>query len=84
MGRGCSVEDKHGLSIIVNDNVGALLASTDADIDWRHGDPSADGFDPVSTVLAILLCQLLLPNSFAIAFCFPVCGGLVHFFLDPL
>lgn len=68
------------MSVLVNNNVGALVASACDNLDGQRDDQIGDVLDPVSASLAVLLCRLCLLNCFALAFCLPVCGGFVFFF----
>lgn len=36
--------------------------------------------DLMSATLAVLSCEFLLPNFFAVAFWFPACEGFTHYF----
>lgn len=62
-----SIEDKDRVLVLVNDNIGVLLASSGEDVTRRQDDRVSDVADPASKTIAILLCQLFLPNCFAVA-----------------
>lgn len=61
-------EDHDGVPVCVNKDVGALVANTGGEFDRRRDDRIEDVVDPASTMLAVLLCQLLLRNIIAVIF----------------
>lgn len=63
-----SVEEDDRASGLEKEGVGALIANPAVDFDQGRDDLLDDVVNPVSTTWDILLCQLLLPNCFAVAF----------------
>lgn len=63
-------ENQDGLSVLVKNDVGALVASTVRDLDRRRDRLVGDVADLAFTALVALLLQLLLPNGFAFSFLF--------------
>lgn len=59
------------------EDLGTLMANTGGDFDWWQDGDMKDEANYISTTLAVLMCQLILPNCFAVAFWFPVCAGFV-------
>lgn len=70
--RDYSDEDEDGVSALLHDDVGVLMASTGGDIDRLQSEQIGDVVDPVPTTSLILLFQLLFLNCSASAFLFPV------------
>lgn len=55
--RNSSLKDDNGVvSVLMNDDIGVLMASTGRDLDQRQDKRLGDVGDPVSTTLALLLC----------------------------
>lgn len=63
-----NVEGDDGASYFVKEDVKALIVTTGGDFHCCHDDLLGDVIDPVSTKLTVLICQLRLPNWFALAF----------------
>lgn len=62
------VEDDKVVSVLVNEDVGALRANNGGGFDWLGDDRLDDVVDPVSTTLMIFLSKHLVRNCFAVAF----------------
>lgn len=77
MARVGSVKNDAEVLVFVNEDVGALICNTGGDLNRRRDDRSNDVMDPMSELLAVLLCQLCLPDSTAVAFRILVCEGFV-------
>lgn len=67
-GKGGDVETDNRMSGLLSEVVVALTDSTGRDSNQRQDDRLGDVVKPVSTTLAVLLCQILLQNGFAVAF----------------
>lgn len=78
MARDGNVEDDERLSVHVKEDVAALISNTGGNFDRLQDDRRGSVVSPVSTSLAALLCQLSLPNTFAVAFWFPACEVFVR------
>lgn len=63
-----NVENKDGVSVLVNDDVGALMANIGGDFDRRRDGRVGDVVKPMITTLAVMACQLSLPNCFLVSF----------------
>lgn len=72
-----SVVNVDGVADLVNEDVGASIASTGGDFDLWQDERISYVVYPASTTFVLLLCRRLLPNCFAVAFRFPECGGFV-------
>lgn len=80
MEREGSVEEDGGVSVLVNEDVKALIVSTSGNFDRQLDNRLGSAVDLVSTALAVLLWQLLIPHCFAEAFWVPICDVFVlHF-----
>lgn len=72
-----NVEDEDGVLALVNDDVEALIANTAGNSDAQRDDRVGDKVGSVPTLLAVLLFQLRLHYSSALAFWFLVFEGFV-------
>lgn len=66
MARNSKVEEDDGVSLLVNEEVGALVAEAARGFDWRRDDLIGNVVDLVFAMLAVLLLQHLLPNCFGV------------------
>lgn len=70
-----SVGDKNRMLLLVNVDIGALMANTGMDFERQQDYRFGDVLDPVSTTYEVLSFQICLPNCFAFSFWFLICGG---------
>lgn len=63
-----NLEIEDGVSVLVNDDFGELIAETGKDFPWYRGDQVADVVDPVTTTSAVLFFQARLTYCFVLAF----------------
>lgn len=55
MARDGNVEDKDGVSVLINGDIAALVASNGGDFDRRRDDPVNDVVDYIFTTWSVLL-----------------------------
>lgn len=63
-----NVKDEDEVSVLVNDDVGTLMANSGWDFYRRRDERVGDVMGSTATTLVVLLCQLRLPNCFAVVF----------------
>lgn len=80
MARDGNAEKDDGMSVIMSKDVGALIAKYGGNLDRWRDDQLGNVMSPASTTLVVLLCQVLVTNSFAVVFWFPICESLALFF----
>lgn len=73
MAKDGNVESDDGVSVLLNEEVVALIADTGIDLHRRRDDRLGDAMDLVSATLTVSLSQLIFPNCFGIEFGFPSC-----------